>query len=146
MYFKISSVLASVSLLLGAAAASPTPYTDFVTFDRIYGSGDLSLNNVACSNGDNGLITKGFTTLNSLPSFPYIGGANVVSGWNSPNCGSCWSLTYEGTTIYVLAVDTAGVGFNVSPEAMHALAGERGEQLGKVSALIAPADSWHCGL
>lgn len=146
MFFKLPAVFATLSVLLGAAAATPTPYTDFVTFDTTYDSGDLSLNNVACSNGDNGLVTKGFTTLNSLPSFPYIGGAHVVSGWNSPQCGSCWGLTYEGTTIYVTVVDTAGVGFNIARSAMQVLAGDEGVQTGKVSAQIAPADAWHCGL
>ena len=145
MYFKLSSI-AAVFSLFGAAIAAPSPYTDFVTFDRIYDSSSLTLNNVACSDGPNGLLTKGFTTLGSLPKFPYIGGAHVVSGWNSPSCGTCWSLTYEGNTIYVLAVDTAGVGFNIALEAMNALTGGKGEQLGKVSAQIAPADSWYCGL
>jgi hypothetical protein len=144
MYFRLPAVFASLSFLLSAAVAKPS--TDFVTFDTTYDSGDLSLNNVACSDGANGLITKGFTTLNSLPSFPFIGGAHVVSGWNSPQCGTCWGLTHEGNTIYVLAVDTAGVGFNIARSAMQALAGNAGIQAGKVSAQIAPADSSLCGL
>ena len=146
MYFRLPAVIASISVLLSAAVATPTPFTDFVTFDTTYDSGDLSLNNVACSNGNNGLVTKGFTTLNSLPSFPFVGGAHVVSGWNSDQCGTCWSLTYESSTIYVLAIDTAGVGFNIARSAMQVLAGDAGVQAGKVSAQIAPADAWHCGL
>ena len=146
MYFNIPTVLASLSVLFSAAVATPTPFTDFVTFSTNYDSGELSLNNVACSNGDNGLVTKGFTTLYSLPYFPFVGGAHVVSGWNSNQCGTCWSLTYESSTIYVLAIDTAGVGFNIARSAMQVLAGDAGVQAGKVSAQIAPADAWHCGL
>lgn len=146
MYFKLPALFASLSLLVGAAFATPAPATDFVTYDRTYDSGSLSLANVACSNGANGLLTKGFTTLDSLPSFPFIGGAHAVAAWNSPNCGTCWALTFEGTTIHVLAVDTAGVGFNIALEAMDALTGGRGVELGKVSVQYHQVDASVCGL
>lgn len=152
MYFALSAILASLSLLVAPtlAAPSPSPYppptTEFVTYDRMYDSATLPLGNVACSDGANGLLTKGFTTLSSLPSFPYIGGTHAVAGWNSPNCGTCWAVTYQGTTINVLAVDTAGVGFNLALEAMDALTGGNGVALGKVSAEIVQIDASYCGL
>ncbi|KAK0439907.1 Cerato-platanin [Armillaria borealis] len=62
-------------------------------------SSDNSLNNVACSNGEHGLETKGYTTYGSLPSFPYIASSDAVEGWNSANCGTCWLLTYNDRNI-----------------------------------------------
>lgn len=41
------------------------------------------MDSVACSDGANGLETKGYSTLGSLPNFPYVGGAPAVTGWNS---------------------------------------------------------------
>ncbi|KAI0274941.1 Cerato-platanin, partial [Gloeopeniophorella convolvens] len=93
------------------------------TFDTTFDNKEGSLNNVACSNGDNGLAAR-FQTLADLPSFPYIGGVFDVA-WNSPNCGACWSITYPatGVTINVTAVDTAGAGFNLAKEAYDVLTG-----------------------
>ncbi|KAF9027710.1 hypothetical protein BDZ89DRAFT_951933, partial [Hymenopellis radicata] len=41
--------------------------------------------------------TRGYTTFDSLPMFPYIASSSssVVAGWNSPQCGSCWCLVYK---------------------------------------------------
>lgn len=91
-HFLSAFTVLSASILVHGFATS-------TTFDNTYDNGNESLNNVACSNGVNGLVTKGFTTFNSLPSFPFIGGAQVVTGWNSTNCGTCWALTYNGVTI-----------------------------------------------
>lgn len=116
-----------------------------VTYDTIYDSANLSLNNVACSDGPNGLITKGYTTLGSLPNFPRIGGAGTISGWNSESCGSCYGLTYENTTIFVTAVDYAASGFNIALSAMNELTGGRAVQLGRVNAILSFADRSRCG-
>lgn len=73
----------------------------------------------------------GFTTLGSLPSYPYVAGvANV--GWNSPYCGSCWGVSYKGKTIYVTAIDSSGVGFALSSKAIQQLTGPDGMRAGKV--------------
>ncbi|KAG6375802.1 Cerato-platanin-domain-containing protein [Boletus reticuloceps] len=39
-------------------------------------------------------ITQGYNTFGDLPSYPFIGGAPLVEGWDSPYCGTCWDLTY----------------------------------------------------
>ena|SRR6266550_5656796 len=65
-----------------------------VAYDTAYDDSTASLNTVACSDGPNGLETLGYTTLGSLPSFPNIGAAYAVAGWDSPACGTCWQLTY----------------------------------------------------
>ena len=102
---------------------STPPTTLKVTFDTTYDNKDGSLNNVACSNGANGLARR-FATFSDIPSFPFIGGAFDVV-WNSPNCGGCWTLTNAatGVSINITAIDTAGAGFNIAKEAFVQLNG-----------------------
>lgn len=59
-----------------------------ISWDPLYGNGTQSLATVACSDGPNGMLTKGYKVFNDLPTFPRIGGSSVVANWNSPNCGS----------------------------------------------------------
>ena len=59
-----------------------------VGYDTVYDNPNNSLSTVACSDGSNGMLTKGYTTYSSLPSFPNIGAAQAVAGWNCPACGS----------------------------------------------------------
>lgn len=117
-----------------------------VSYDNGYDDGSRSLTAVACSDGPNGLLTKGYTTQSSLPSFPRIGGAFVIAGWNSASCGTCWSLTYNGNTINVLAIDYAGEGFNIAQEAMDLLTGGQAVALGRVDAEYVQVDASVCGL
>ncbi len=51
----LASALCAIPAVLGAA----TPQTTTATYSTWYDIGDNSLNGVACSNGDNGLVTKG---------------------------------------------------------------------------------------
>lgn len=53
-----------------------------VSYDTGYDDASRSLSSVSCSDGTNGLLTKGYTNQGSLPDFPYIGGADVVASWN----------------------------------------------------------------
>ena len=122
MQLKVTA-LAILAALSATVLASPSAMTVKVTYDETYDSPNGSLNDVACSDGENGLVTRGFTTFSSLPVFPFVGGAQFVSGWNSAECGSCWTLTYEGASINVVAVDTAGTGFSVAKEPLQALGG-----------------------
>ena len=129
--------------LLTAAVASPALGVT-LSYDESYDNASASLTTVACSDGTNGLLTKGFTTLGSLPAFPYVGGAQFVEGWNSAMCGSCWTLTYKGKSINVVAVDTASVGFNVAKQAFDALVDPFAMQQGSFEAAVARADDWLC--
>ena len=117
-----------------------------VSYDVGYDDAGRNLDSVACSDGINGLKTKGFTTQGSLPRFPYIGGVEAVAGWNSPNCGTCWSATWGGRTIYVLAVDRASRGLNIALQAMDALTGGQSVALGRVDAVVSQVDKSLCGL
>ncbi|KAF7374944.1 hypothetical protein MSAN_00380500 [Mycena sanguinolenta] len=157
------SGFASVILFAVAALA------DTVAFDQIYDERSESLDVVvragvlvkatfilshnflaqACSNGVNGLESKGFTTFGSLPKFPFIGAAGAVEGFNSVNCGTCWQLTYAptGVTIDVLAIDHAGAGtFNIALEAMDVLTKNQSVQLGRVTVTSKQVASSVCGL
>ncbi|KIJ24250.1 hypothetical protein M422DRAFT_56470 [Sphaerobolus stellatus SS14] len=90
-------------------------------YDPVYDNANGDLHTVACSDGPNGLLTKGFTTFGSLPNFAYIGGAPAVEGWNSASCGTCWTLTFNGKTINVLAIYHSAPGFNIALSSLNEL-------------------------
>jgi hypothetical protein len=148
-------LVATISTLLVAATTSASPATSppantqgtdvSVTFDTAYDNPSLLLSTVACSNGEHGLVTKGFSTVGSLPT-RFVGGAPTVAGWNSENCGACYSLTYNQTTVYVLAIDVAIAQFNVAQSAMDKLTGGHAAELGSVTAKYAPAQAKECGM
>ncbi|KAF9781691.1 SnodProt1 [Thelephora terrestris] len=116
-----------------------------VTYDTVYDQATDSLDNVACSNGPNGLLTKGYKVFGDIPTFPNISGSSVAY-WNSPNCGSCWNITYQGETITVTVIDYAGDGFNLSEEAMNTLTGGEAVELGVVDATSVQVDESFCGM
>ncbi|KEY72040.1 hypothetical protein S7711_00058 [Stachybotrys chartarum IBT 7711] len=131
------------SLAALAAAASAVS----VSFDRGYDNAGRSLTSVACSDGPNGLMTRyGWTTQGAVPRFPNIGGANTVAGWNSPQCGACYRLSYQGRSVNVLAVDSSTSGFNIALAAMNTLTGGQAEQLGRVEATVTQIQPRDCGL
>ena len=117
-----------------------------VSYDETYDSSSTSLANVACSDGANGMLTKGFSTFGSLPHFPNIGGAAAIAGWNSASCGTCWRLTYNGRSINVLAVDHANSGFNIALEAMNTLTNGQAQALGRIDATATQVAASACGL
>ncbi|PIL26664.1 hypothetical protein GSI_11240 [Ganoderma sinense ZZ0214-1] len=139
--------LALLAALLPSALGATTSSSVSVSYDQTYDNGSNSLAITACSDGSNGLLLKGFTTFNSLPSFPYIGGAGVIPGWNSDQCGTCWQLSYNGKSINVLAIDHAEAGtWNIALEAMNDLTNGQAEDLGRVDAIATLVDNSVCGL
>ncbi|GLB35551.1 putative cerato-platanin [Lyophyllum shimeji] len=137
----LSAVLAFVSSAQGVT----------LSYDRSYDNGSASLNTVACSDGANGLITRGFTTFGSLPKFPFIGGAVNVAAWNSPNCGTCYELTYTNSTggtksINILAIDVSKAGYNIALGAMEVLVGPQAVALGRVEVAVRQVGANVCGL
>ncbi|KAJ7158815.1 cerato-platanin-related secreted protein [Mycena filopes] len=125
---------------------------DTVAYDETYDNASTSLDVVACSDGVNGLESKGFTTFGSLPKFPLIGAAGAVAGFNSPNCGTCWQLTYTNgsgvkKSINIIAVDHAGPGtFNIALAAMNTLTGGQAVELGRVNVVSTQVAASACGL
>ncbi|RPD59241.1 immunomodulatory protein [Lentinus tigrinus ALCF2SS1-7] len=139
MQFKAIAVAA-----LALFASSALGVT--VSYDETYDSSSTSLANVACSDGANGMLTKGFSTFGSLPHFPNIGGAAAIAGWNSSSCGTCWQLTYNGKSINVLAIDHADSGFNIALRAMDTLTGGQAKALGRVDVTAKQVSASTCGL
>ncbi|KAG2132864.1 Cerato-platanin [Suillus bovinus] len=144
-------VLITSTVAALATCAIATSYS--LSYDTTYDMGSNSLNTVACSDGSNGLESRGYTTFNSIPNFPSIGGAPQITGWNSPYCGSCWEITYTSSsvtnTIYVTAIDVgdeARDGFNLSLEAMNDLTGGQAENLGRITVTATQVDESNCGL
>ncbi|KAH8991580.1 Cerato-platanin [Lactarius akahatsu] len=137
---KFTSTIISFAALFSVASAVN------VRYDTAYDNAQGSLSTVACSDGSNGLLTKNFTTFGSLPSFPNIGAAQAVGGWNSPACGSCWTISFGGKSINVIAVDHAGDGFNLSLEAMNTLTNGHAQELGVINAQATQVDPSQCGL
>ena len=134
------------SFVLTLAALCASVFAVTVSYDQTYDNASGSLDTVACSDGPNGLETKGYTTFGSLPHFPNIGGAAAVAGWNSPQCGTCWQLTYNGKSINVLAVDHTDSGFNIALEAMNTLTNNQAVFLGRVDATATQVAASQCGL
>ncbi|KAL4870141.1 hypothetical protein BDV12DRAFT_66436 [Aspergillus spectabilis] len=148
------------ALLPAALAASPgfkvfarqaTSGTSTLSYDPKFDVGGTSLNDVSCSNGNFGLVTEGFTTFNSLPSFPRIGGTPTIAGWGSENCGKCYQASYTNAagvtnSIYLTAVDSAPGGFNVGVQAMDELTGNRAVELGRVNIVWTEVGRENCGL
>ncbi|KAH9866665.1 hypothetical protein J1614_008358 [Plenodomus biglobosus] len=132
----------SVAALSFASLASAIT----VSYDVGYDDASRSMNVVACSDGPNGLVTKyGWQTQGAIPRHPYIGGYMGVAGWNSPQCGTCYSLTYNGKSVYILAVDRAD-GFNIAKGAMDDLTNGQSAVLGRVEAQYAQVPVNNCGL
>ena len=137
---KVFTIVSTLALFASSALGIT------VSYDTTYDNRGQSLATVSCSDGTNGLLTRGFSTFGSLPGFPNIGGAAAVGGWNSPNCGTCWRLTYQGRSINVLAIDHAGAGFNIALAAMNTLTNGQAVNLGRVDATATQVAASNCGL
>jgi hypothetical protein len=129
---KFTNVFTSLAIFLCSVSAQLT-----ATYDPGYDNPKRSLSTVACSDGPNGLITLGYTTLGSLPNYPFVAGAPAVTGWNSPGCGTCWAVTYtnskgKNSTIHLLAIDVAPTSYNMPTSAMNSLTGGQAVFLGRV--------------
>ena len=100
--------------------AIPTS-TVSISYDTAYDDPNFDLLRTACSDGFHGLVTQGYRTAGQLASWPRIGGSVTIEGWNSLSCGKCYKLGYNGTEIWVLAVDHAAQGMNIAKQAMDLL-------------------------
>ena len=148
---KFSSTVITLAALISISVAFPTSPTTVqpVRANSYYNNATQSLNNVACSDGTNGLVTRGFSTFDKLPTFPNIGAGYTVHNWNSSECGSCWKLTYAGTgvTIYAIAIDTVYSGFDLSEAAVGTLTlGNAGTSFSEIDVDSLEVDPSYCGL
>ena len=146
--FSVAAVLGLATLVFSHTG------TYIVSFDNFYDQMENSLSDVACSNGEHGLLTYGYTTFGSLPTFPYIGGAPQIQSWNSRYCGSCWALTYTdrhgvSTSLNITAINTGDYDpkhFIISFEGMAVLTNGRARRLDSVSITAALLPGSLCGL
>ncbi|KAJ5223868.1 Cerato-platanin-domain-containing protein [Penicillium chermesinum] len=116
----------------GAAAGTSVS----ISYDPVY-SASLSMDQVKCSNGINGVK---YATVGDLPNFPYVGGAPTISGTDT-NCGKCYEVDYNGKSVYILAIDYS-TGFNLNPDAFTALTGDL--NLGRVEGTYTEVDGSFC--
>ncbi|GJN82874.1 hypothetical protein PLIIFM63780_006419 [Purpureocillium lilacinum] len=136
------------SAILFAVLSVFVPFINAVTvsWHPDFSNSGFSLNGVACSDGANGMQKHGFWKLGDLPTFPMIGSVSAIAGWNSPNCGTCWKITYGGKSVTVLAIDHCAAGFDLSIEAMNVLTGNRANELGRIEAEAVQVASKECGM
>ncbi|KAI9353007.1 Cerato-platanin [Zopfochytrium polystomum] len=134
-----AAAVAALSLLVPAASATPAR----VSYNPMYSNTQLGIGGLTCAP----YLSQFGTTLGSVPVKPgvfYAASANLAGLWNSPNCGSCYSLSYNGKTVYVVAIDACGDGFLVSTEGLDALTGGKAVELGGVTADAQPVDKTNC--
>lgn len=127
---QFSAILSIFSLAAGAL--SQTSGAGKAGYDPVYGNGSTPMLSLACSDGPNGLYTKGYTDLSALPAFPRVAATETVVGWNSEKCGMCYTLTWRGRNVSVLAVDHAVSGFVLSLSALDMLTHGQGVAFGTV--------------
>lgn len=130
MHFSTVALPLLTLLTSVLAAREPTE----IRFSYLYGRPMASINDVACSDGENGLIAKdpSIKHLKDIWPFPRLAGAPTIGAWNSPECGKCYKLYYEDKSIVVMAVDIGGEGFVVSREVMDYFTNYNGGTVGLV--------------
>ncbi|KAJ8093476.1 hypothetical protein AAF712_002259 [Marasmius tenuissimus] len=126
---KVSSLLSSLALATSVLAVN-------VAWDAVYDNSNGDMKTVACSDGDNGLITRfKFQKFSDIPTFPFVGGAPDIAGWNSAACGTCWNITYTNSsgiakTVQFTAIDAGGSDFVTGQGALNQLTNGRAVELG----------------
>nr|AVH85517.1 rCPA1 [synthetic construct] len=145
MKFSLLSAIAA-AVFVPFTSATPLASTADLSYDTHYDDPSLPLSGVTCSDGDNGMITKGYNTAGEIPNYPHVGGAFTVETWNSPNCGKCYKVTYNAKTIFLTAIDHSNSGFNIAKKSMDVLTNGRAEELGRIKVTYEEVASSLCGL
>lgn len=148
MKLLFTTALSAIALI-PLAFAAPVSNTNqaIIRFDTRYDNLDAPVDDLACSDGDHGLKTKGHTTLRTLMTKPDVDvGAAFNVSWNSEGCGKCYRIMYQVESLYIIAVDKAGEGFNLSKRAFDRLTNGRAEELGSIQVAWESVDPKFCGL
>ncbi|KAF8129286.1 Cerato-platanin [Boletus edulis] len=148
---KFLGIAAAVLAVVAPAFAYSTKY--FLIHDSLYDDGDTSLTKVTCSHGEHGLLTHGYTTFDSLPSYPHIGAAPQISETDLNSCGTCWEIRYTdsygtSTSVNFTAIDAGKHGpdtFSISLKGMEHLTQMDGE-VGSVTITANKIPHKWCGL
>ncbi|KAI9324777.1 Cerato-platanin-domain-containing protein [Zopfochytrium polystomum] len=134
LFTPLLALLAVAATATASPAAAPLSRRDQVSvaYDNNYSKAtNLPLASFACSDGANGLLTKGYTNIASLKAYASATPATPV--------------TYGGRSINVVAVDV-GNSFVMGQDAMDALTGGQAVALGRVQANAVEVAASVCGL
>lgn len=76
--------------------------------------------------GNNGVENGKYFTVGALGA-PSVGGSFNIAGYNSVNCGTCFTISYQGNSVNMLAIDVGpqppNPGFNIDSNAFATLVG-----------------------
>lgn len=102
---QFSTLFTTVLSMVALASATP----GVVTWDGVYDQTTTSVYTFSC---EQYLHSRGWSQLDMVPTFPDVGAARAVEGWNSKNCGKCYKLSYtpKGQAqrwIIITAISTA---------------------------------------
>jgi hypothetical protein len=143
---KIPYTYPLITLLSLSSSTLAVKSKSTAKFDTTYDDPSLSLSTVTCSDGKHGLVTKNFKVISDLPT-RNVGGSPTVNGWNDPNCGACYALTYNSSkTVNVLAIDSAIGQFNVAPSILNELTGGNTAGSGSVDVEYELVNARECGM
>ena len=114
----------------------PFPIIYPVTSSNFYDNPNGNTKTLVCSK-----LAEQFPHFKDFLRFPYIGGSFNIK--NDPNCrcGMCWELHNPKTriSIFILAIDAAGTGFNISETAFKRL--NDGKLVPSLGILATPCDT-----
>lgn len=139
----ISTFSALVILAISTVCSAQGVGLTKVTYNQFYDNGGQSLSALACSQW---AAKNNYKTLSDVPNFPYVGGAYVVSGTSTGNCGDCYSIFDEqtGNLIDVTVVDAATTGFVISLEALNNVTDGNAIFLGSIQANVGQVPNGQC--
>ena len=129
---KLTSSIISLVAFFSFASANIVTATHNAKYDE----GSTFIEDLTCS----WTLKAKYSKLASLPNWPKIGGyANAA-------CGSCWEVAFSlRNPIYVLSVDNAGDGFQVSASVLDSFGG-LGAEYNDLPVTVTPVDKSKCGL
>ncbi|TFK49763.1 hypothetical protein OE88DRAFT_381921 [Heliocybe sulcata] len=148
---KFTTTIAALAVLVPVVLGQAQTTQQSVTYNSAYDNSCLSLASVTCGPT---LMSMGFSTFGSLPSFPYIGATSFIpatSTCSQGNCASCYNITNGDVTISILAIHSASAGMSVGLEAMNELTHGQGAQMGALQTggmqmNVVQVDQSYCGL
>jgi len=81
------------------------------------------------------MLNKNWHILDDIPTWPDVGSARAIEGFNSKNCGNCYKLTYKGIWVKITAISTAqgAHDFVVSKNTLNFLTGGKADALGSIT-------------
>ena len=65
---------------------------------------------------------------------------------DSPQCGTCYKVTYKAKSIFILGIDHTATGLNIAKAAMNTLTNGQAVALGRVNAQVTKVGVGKCGL